>query len=517
MVFIQGLFLFLSLLLTFLFFMYGFNHYYLLSAIHRYRIPKLSPEAAGQRPPVSIHLPIYNEKYVICRLVEACVGMAEEYGRDKVRISILDDSKDDTVQVVDDIVQEFIQRGYKIEVLRRPNRQGYKAGALQMALERTEEEFIAIFDADYIPRADFLVRTVPYFLQDDRVGIVQSRWSHLNRYYNILTSAIAIGIDVHFLVEQTGRYAIKCLQNFNGSGGVLRKSALLEAGGWQADTLAEDLDASYRMQLKGCRVLFLRDLQSPAELPPTVPSFKKQQGRWANGSLRTARKILPKLLPDSKFRLAQRLEAFIHLTGYIIHPMMFISFLLASLATIFDIDTFLIHTHMLSPFGGNYAALQPGTAYLVHTLSWGVMDVLIILCMVATWVSPIVTLRLQKLRVRKNLASLAVLYLLGAGISLSNTIEAAKALFSNRVWEFKRTPKYAILQDRQGWQSSKYQIPLDFEFFLELALVILGIIAIVFAFYRSQLPVLIILVPYTNAYLFVSWLTLRQSRQSSVT
>ena len=475
-----------------------------------------STEASNQRPPVSIHLPIYNEKYVICRLVEACVGMAEEYGRDKVRISILDDSKDDTVQVVDDIVQEFIQRGYKIDVLRRPNRHGYKAGALQMALERTEEEFIAIFDADYVPCPDFLVRTIPYFLQDEGLGIVQSRWTHLNRYYNMLTSAIAIGIDVHFFVEQTGRYAIKCLQNFNGSGGVLRKSALLEAGGWQADTLAEDLDASYRMQLKGYRVLFLRDVESPGEIPPTVPSFKKQQGRWANGSLRTARKILPQLLPDPKFRLAQRLEALIHLTGYIIHPMMFISFLLASLATIFNIDTFLIHTHMLTPLGGSFLALEPASANVVHNLTWGVLDTLIILCMVAAWISPIVSLRVQGLMLRKNLSCLVVLYLLGAGISLSNTIEAAKALLSNRVWEFKRTPKYAILQDRQGWQSSKYQVPLDFEFFLELASLILGVIAIIIALQRSQLPVLIILVPYTSAYLFVSWLTLRQSRQSSV-
>ena len=240
-----------------------------------------------------------------------------------------------------------------------PTGQGYKAGALQIALQNTDAEFIAIFDADYTPRSDFLLRTIPYLLQDDQLAIVQSRWTHLNRYFNRVTSAVAIGIDVHFMVEQTGRYASKCFQNFNGSGGVLRRSALVEAGGWQADTLAEDLDASYRMQMKGYHILFLKDLTSPGEVPPTVPSFKKQQARWANGSLRTARKLLPSILPNPKIKLYQRLEAFIHLTGYMLHPMMFVSFLLASFGTIFEVDTFLVHSHMLTPSGRCFRRIRP--------------------------------------------------------------------------------------------------------------------------------------------------------------
>jgi cellulose synthase/poly-beta-1,6-N-acetylglucosamine synthase-like glycosyltransferase len=249
MVYLTIVFLILSLILTFLFFIYGFNHYFLLSFIRRYRLPSLHQDLSEDRPPVSVHLPIYNERYVVRRLVSACVRMVERYGIDRAEINILDDSNDDTVQLVDEIVREYSPKGIRIGIQRRSNRQGYKAGALQLALEHTSAEFIAIFDADYTPPDDFLIRTVPYFLQDDKLGIVQSRWTYSNRYFNRITSAVAIGIDVHFFIEQTGRYASKCLQNFNGSGGVLRRSALNEAGGWQADTLAEDLDASYRIQM----------------------------------------------------------------------------------------------------------------------------------------------------------------------------------------------------------------------------------------------------------------------------
>jgi cellulose synthase/poly-beta-1,6-N-acetylglucosamine synthase-like glycosyltransferase len=250
---------------------------------------------------------------------------------------------------VDEIVTEYRQKNFDIHAQRRTNRLGYKAGALQIALENTQAEYIAIFDADYTPPKDFLLQTIPYLIQDQRLAIVQSRWTHLNRNYNRITRAVAIGIDVHFFVEQTSRYATQCFQNFNGSGGVLRKSALIEAGGWQADTLAEDLDASYRMQMKGYQVLYLKNVTSPGEVPPTIPSFKKQQARWANGSLRTARKLLPSILWNCKLKFYQRLEAFIHLTGYLLHPMMFISFVLASFGSIFEVDTFLIHSHMLTP------------------------------------------------------------------------------------------------------------------------------------------------------------------------
>jgi len=512
MLYVQIVFLLLSLFLTFLFFIYGFNHYFLLSAIHRYRKPKLLPGATDKRPFVSVQLPIYNERYVVRRLIDSCARMVQEYGIDNAEIRILDDSNDDTIQLIDEIVSEYSNKNINIHAQRRQNREGYKAGALQVALENTQANFIAIFDADYTPPSDFLLRTIPYLLQDESLAIVQSRWAHLNRFFNRVTSAVAIGIDVHFFIEQTGRYATKCFQNFNGSGGVLRKSALVEAGGWQADTLAEDLDASYRVQMQGYHVLFLKDLSSPGEVPPTVPSFKKQQARWANGSLRTAKKLLPSILPNPKYKIYQRLEAFIHLTGYMLHPMMFISFLLASFGTIFEVDTFLVHSHMLTPFGGAYAAFDPVTANKLHNLTWGTLDVMILLSMVAAWLSPIISLKVQHLSIWKNLPSLLVLFLLGSGISVSNTIEAIKALFTNRQWEFKRTPKYANVKDEQGWRSRRYQVPLDFVILLELASVCLGLIATTVAILHAHYAVLAILLPYTTAYIFISLLTYQQSR-----
>ena len=503
----------LSLILTLVFFLYGFNHYYLLISTRKYAPPDL-PDHSNDRPNVSIHLPVYNEKYVIRRLIDACASMAIVYGMEKVSIKILDDSKDDTTLVVDKIVEEYKNKGLHIETLRRGNRLGFKAGALQAALNCTEEEYIAIFDADFIPPADFLVRTVPYFAHNEQLGIIQSRWTHLNRNFSQLTKAIALGIDVHFLIEQTGRFAAGCFQNFNGSGGVLRKKAIIEAGGWQADTLSEDLDLSYRMQTLGYKIIFLKDLHSPGEVPPTVPSFKKQQGRWACGSLRTARKILPDLLHNQGFGWRLRLQAFIHLTGYILHPMMLIAFLLICIVTLTGINNS-IPADTITYSSAHEAALA-ATAATFQQLAWGILFWLIAFCTIAPWISMVVALKAQKLPVSKNVISLITVFLLGYGVSMSNSIEAGKALLTNRNWEFNRTPKYADLHNNGDWKSRKYQIPLDFTWILELILIFLGLLAIGFAILHSNLGALLILIPYTTAYAFVFVLTIIQSRKEKV-
>jgi cellulose synthase/poly-beta-1,6-N-acetylglucosamine synthase-like glycosyltransferase len=506
---ITNVFLSFSLILTLLFFVYGFNHYFLLIAARRYKSPNLPPDSSDYRPRVAIHLPVYNEKYIIRRLVEACARMAEDYGIERVNIIIIDDSDDDTAEIVNEVVEDYLEKQFRIEVLRRGCRQWFKAGALQAALDRTEEEFIAIFDADFIPPSDFLVRTLPYFFQDEGLGVIQSRWAHINRDYNLLTGAIATGIDVHFLIEQTGRYAAGCFQNFNGSGGVLRKKALMEAGGWQSDTLAEDLDASYRIQILGYRILYLKDLLSPGEVPPTVPSYKKQQGRWACGSLRTAKKLLPTLMQNHDFSFNICLQAFIHLTNYMVHPLMATSFLLACLVTLLRVNVdslrvadFLSHTRV----GVNSNTITP------LSLIWVLIVLLILLCTVAAWIPPIVALRAQDLSAARKLSGFLILFLLGCGVSLSNTIEAGKALFTNRSWVFKRTPKYAIQRDKGDWRDKRYQVSLDFECFLEVAFVCLGGISIGFSIWNSNLGVLLILIPFTSAYAFVSALTILESR-----
>ena len=508
---IQSIFFILSLILTLLFFLYGFNHYYLLNAARHYSPPILK-EHSDNRPPVSIHLPIYNEKYVVRRVLAACTRMAKTYGIDRVNILILDDSDDDTASEIDTVVDEYIKDHFHIEVVRRGNRQGYKAGALQAALDKTPQDFIAIFDADFVPPEDFLIRTLPYFVQDERLGIVQSRWGHLNRDFNFLTKSTAILMDIHFIVEQTGRYAAGLFQNFNGSGGVLRKNAILKAGGWQGDTLAEDLDLSYRMQLLGYRILYLKDLLTPGEIPPSMPNHKQQQSRWACGSLRAARKILPLILSKRELSFRQRFQSIIHLTGYLIHPFMTISFVLACISTFLNFksrpstQTYLLF--MQHGITGSGSAL---TISFLQNMLWLFIVPLIFLCTIAPWVSAIATLRVQKLPLSHHLTSLLVLYLVGFGTSLDNTLGAGKALFSNRAWEWTRTPKYADLKSQAGWRTKKYQISFNRVWLLELAFACLGAFASSYAILHSNFFALLILIPFTSAYAFVSLLTILQS------
>lgn len=504
-----------SLILTLLFLIYGFNLYNLMNAARSYSVPAL-PDSGGTRPAVCVQLPVYNETYVIRRLVAACARMADAYSVDKVRILVLDDSDDDTSHEVDRVVREYLEKHYCIEVVRRGVRDGFKAGALQTALLRTDEDFIAIFDADFIPAEDFLLRTIPYFDHNARLGIIQSRWVHLNRRYNFLTRAIALGIDVHFLIEQPGRYASGYFQNFNGSGGVLRTKAVLEAGGWQADTLAEDLDISYRIQSRGYKILYLKELHSPGEVPPTVPSFKRQQGRWACGSLRTAKKLLPGLLRDRSLRWQQRLQAAIHLTAYMVHPMMLLAFILICGLTLGGLSGGTL-PHISFPSSGNWSwqAFKGAATAALQYLVWTILILTIAACAAAPWVSAIVALKMQRLSVRRNLFSLVVLFLLGYGVSLSNTIEAGKALLTSRNWAFARTPKYATIDNRGEWKTKQYQVPLNLGWVLELALVVFGGVAIGFAVRHSNFGILLFLVPYTSAYAFVFSLTILQSRNQN--
>lgn len=502
-----------SLTLTLLFFLYGFNQYFLLNASRKYKPPFLN-HVSEERPPIAIHLPIYNEVHVMHRLVEACVLMAEDYGMGRVKIYILDDSDDESRVEIDEIVEEYSRKHIKIEVLRRENRIGYKAGALQAALSRTEEEFIAIFDADFLPQRDFLTLTIPYFLHNERLGIIQSRWSHLNRDFNLLTKAIAIAIDVHFMVEQTARYANGYFQNFNGSGGLLRKKGILDVGGWQADTLSEDLDISYRMQMEGYHVLYLKDIQSPGEIPPTVPSYKKQQARWARGSLQTAKKILPHLLPNKRFGFPKRFQAFIHLTNYLLHPMMVLSFLLTCFAIIHG------QYYQMSALNNIFSLLsssQPVVSFrsLINPAGflWVVVSPLIVICAIAPWAMAISTIKKQNLSLIQNLFNLIILFLLGFGVSISNSIEAGKALFTNRTGEFVRTPKYSTLESNSGWRKSNYQVALDSKVILEFFFILLGLMATVFAIRNLNYAILLIIIPYTFAYLFVFTFTILQSKR----
>ncbi len=270
-------------------------------------------------PAVTTQIPVYNEYNVIDRCMRACAAM--DYPQDRHTLQVLDDSNDETRALIDRCAEELRGQGHKVEVIRRDNRVGYKAGALEEGMQVSSDEFIAIFDADFVPPADFLKRTVEVMMLREDVGLVQARWGHLNEDENLLTRTQGIGIDGHFTIEQTARAWNDLVMNFNGTAGMWRRQAILDAGGWEHDTLTEDLDLSYRVQLREWKPYFLMDLVVPAEIPGDINAFKSQQFRWAKGSIETAKKLLPRVMA-SDLPLFTKLQSSLHMTHYLVHPIM---------------------------------------------------------------------------------------------------------------------------------------------------------------------------------------------------
>ncbi|NIO72790.1 MAG: glycosyltransferase, partial [Anaerolineae bacterium] len=305
--------------------LYGFNSLVLTWLYLRHRhdpIPVPSPP--DEWPHVTVQLPIYNELHTVERLLNAAAGL--DYPRDRLEIQVLDDSTDATSRVAARTVALLRRQGIDVIHISRPDRTGFKAGALAAGLAEAKGELIAIFDADFLPPPDFLQRVVPHFA-DPIVGCVQTRWGHLNRDYSLFTQAQALGVDGHFVVEQTARSRAGLFINFNGTAGIWRRTCIGDAGGWQGDTLTEDLDLSYRAQLRGWQIGYVPDVVVPAELPAQISGFKRQQARWAQGSIQTALKLLgPLLRSDQPWSV--KLEGVVHLTGYLVHPLMLLVVLL---------------------------------------------------------------------------------------------------------------------------------------------------------------------------------------------
>ena len=270
-------------------------------------------------PTVVTQLPMYNEKAVAVRIINAAAAI--DYPRSKHEIQVLDDSNDETIQFVDDTVNALKAKGIQISVVRRTNRVGFKAGALQNGLNFTKAEFVAIFDADFVPKPDYLKKSIAFFINKPNLGLVQGRWSHINRNSSMLTRGQAMGIDGHFMIEQAARSWNGLFMNFNGTAGVFRRKAIESCGGWQHDTLTEDMDLSYRMQLHDWKTEYVPDIDVPAEIPEDINAFKNQQFRWAKGSIQTAIKIIP-LLRKKKMPFFKFLQAVLHLTHYMVHPVM---------------------------------------------------------------------------------------------------------------------------------------------------------------------------------------------------
>lgn len=529
-----------SVILSVLFFPYGINFYILMRRATEYQVPKA--ESKKKKSPVAIQLPIFNERYVVQRLLDSCSKMADDYGRDLVQIQVLDDSTDETTNIAKETVDGYRSAGYDVEFVHRDNREGYKAGALQNGLGTCKYPFVAIFDADFVPEKDFLSRVMPHF-EDEKLSMVQCKWGHVNRNYNIVTKAIAIGYDGHHVLEQTGRYAANFLLNFNGSAGIIRRAAIDDAGGWQPDTLAEDLDLSYRMQLKGWKAMYLRDVECLAEIPPTIPAVVKQQARWASGSIRTCRKLLWKVLGDKRLTLGQKLESFVHLSFYSVHPLMLSAYVIGIIAAMlnirlvqFDAPGFLTEPlkkagvfPTLSPFQAPVQYLSSvGYGLLAYisglaqntwaaTLAmpqWVALNLTIAFCAVSMWIFYASALRTQGMKIRGQIQALGALGLIGFGISLSNTIAVAQGLFGRSSGVFTRTPKYRIEQTVDTWRDKKYQIKIDKIVLLEIMAGVIGIVSIVKAYFSSPTPnwgIIPLLLLYTCSYLFMARITLRDT------
>ena len=421
---------------------YGWHRYYLVYLYMKNKGQAPTPlPALTVLPPVTVQLPIYNEMYVADRLIAAVCDM--DYPKELLEIQVLDDSTDETTSIAELAVRRHAARGFNITYIHRVDRRGYKAGALEAGLKASSGSFIAIFDADFIPGSDFLQRTLPYFQTDPKIGMVQARWGHINQDYSLLTKIQSILLDAHFVLEHGGRNRAGCFFNFNGTAGVWRREAIASAGGWQHDTLTEDLDLSYRAQLAGWRFIFLPQVVSPAEVPVEMNSFKSQQHRWAKGSIQTCLKLLPRILRSSQ-PLSVMVEAFFHLSANF-------NYLLMSVLSILMFPAMWVRYNM----GWTEMLLIDVPLFFAATASVANFYIVSQRELYADW--------------RQRLKYLPFLMSIGIGLCVNNTRAVLEAIFGNQS-EFARTPKYGIERDSDEWVGKKYHQSVGVQPMIELAL-----------------------------------------------
>ncbi len=449
---------FLSLSILFIFGLHGFIMLYYhkkYKAIQHKPIPDFECKDV-----VTIQLPLYNELYVVERLIDAVCAI--DYPKDKLEIQVLDDSTDETVEVAAKIVEEKKKLGFDISYIHRENRKGYKAGALKEGLAIAKGTYIAIFDADFIPRKNFLKKTLSFF-SDNNVGMVQTRWEHLNSNYSILTRAQALALDGHFVIEQTVRNKAGFFINFNGTGGVWRKECIEDAGNWHSDTLTEDLDLSYRAQLNGWKFIFLKDFTSPAELPSEINALKAQQFRWTKGAIETAKKILP-LVWKSKIPLRVKLQSTFHLSNNLVFP-----FIL--LAAILNVPLIFVK--------------NSGS----HEVYFALMSVFVL-----AFISTFLFYLYSQKDVRSDWRKKIVLFPLFMAGSMGLAVNNSRAVFEglmNRKSEFIRTPKFKVVDEKDSWTGKKYlNSKIGLSVIIESIMAVYCLIGIVSSIYFLELAVL---------------------------
>lgn len=439
---------------------YSISQFFLLQSFRKAKkLSQNSPLPPKNWPSVMVQLPVYNEMYVVERLLEAVALL--DYPKEKLLIQVLDDSTDETRAIIDRAARLISDKGISISVLRRPNREGYKAGALAYGMQHCEADFVAIFDADFVPNADFLKKIIPQF-DAPEIGMVQGRWAHLNRNQSRLTRFQAFALDAHFTVEQGGRYHGGHFMNFNGTAGVWRKTCIVDAGGWQADTLTEDLDLSYRAQLRGWKFKFDMHTAAPAELPLTASAVRSQQYRWIKGAAECAVKLLPEIL-RAKVAFSTKYHAFFHL----LNSMVFVAVFFTSLLSI-PILLVLISHPELKVFFAWGAVFLSATVVLVGYYHESVKAV-----------GEVKPLRF----VPEFIMFLAIVM----ALSFHNTVAALQGYFGKKS-AFVRTPKYNLnaheaLSDKLAY----HRLQKNFFPFAEMMLGALFLMAAILGFYFREL------------------------------
>ena len=478
---VQGVLILLQVLAVAGLVIYGVNAYVMVAThwLHRQETERRCA-LPDLLPTVTVQLPLYNERYVVTRLLDAVSGF--DYPRDRLEVQVLDDSTDDTTGIVASTVARLRAGGLDVVHLHRRVRTGFKAGALADGLRVARGDFVAIFDADFVPLPGFLKSMLPYFQPD--VAVVQARWGHLNRSFSVLTLAQSLGIDGHFAVEQSARARAGLFLNFNGTGGVWRRAAIIDAGGWTHDTVTEDLDLSYRAQLRGWRIAYQPDIVCPAELPVLVTGFKSQQRRWAKGSIQTAMKLLPALLGAPRSRWA-RYQAFVHLTYYMIHPLMLASVLLT------------VPMRILSgPMAGTSSLSVVGLILGLVALGPAIMLAYAQRVLERCW--------------WRRLWQLPAILVIGLGVALSTSLAVLEA-FVGRGREFVRTPKFGIAGGAGTWHGKGYGERALWGGAAELALALYCAVATLLIWAGQQYAMVPFLALYTLGFLTVGTYTIVQS------
>jgi cellulose synthase/poly-beta-1,6-N-acetylglucosamine synthase-like glycosyltransferase len=434
---------------------FGLHRYIMVYLYFRHRDRRARPAPLPSRlPRVTVQLPLYNEMYVVERLLESVTRI--HYPKSLLQIQVLDDSTDETVAIAKAAVERYREQGFDIEYLHRDDRTGFKAGALDAGLARASGEFVLIFDADFVAPGDILEKTLGHFA-DPKVGMVQVRWGHVNRDYSLLTQVQSILLDGHFVLEHGGRNRAGRFFNFNGTAGIWRRETIGDAGGWQHDTLTEDLDLSYRAQLKGWRFVFVQDVVSPAEIPVEMNAFKSQQHRWAKGSIQTCRKLLPTILA-SDLPLPVKVEAAFHLTANFAYPLMVLLSLLMFPAMVIRYDMGLYEMMIVDVPLFLGATMSVCSFYLMSQREIFGPD----------W--------------RSRIKYLPAVLSVGIGLSLNNARAVVEALLGQQS-EFVRTPKHRVENAGEDWRARRYRGSVSFVPFLEVGL---GLYFGVMAWYALQ-------------------------------